>query len=62
MYYIGMESNKKAHPDTKDQGHGYWKDGKFHQSASTKQANRAGRSDRNSFYHRYTGREEVCDE
>jgi hypothetical protein len=30
-----------VHPDTEDKGHGYWKGGKWCQSAATKKSNRA---------------------
>jgi hypothetical protein len=57
-----MSESQKPRPDTEDKGHGYWKDGKWCQSAATKKANRAGRAIRQSFYARHTGREAVCDE
>lgn len=57
-----MTQTKTVHADTEDKGHGFWKDGKWCQSAATKKANRAGRETRKSFYARHTGREEVCDE
>lgn len=60
IYYRDMENNKAVHPDTEDKGHGYWKNGKWCQSAATKKSNRAALRNTRPQYR--TGREQVCDE
>lgn len=47
-------------PDTEDKGYGFWKAGRWCQSAATKKANRSALRERRTRY--LTGREEVCDE
>lgn len=54
-------TTQQKHADTPDNGHGYWKDGKWCQSKKTKQANRVALAERIT-YRPITGREDVCDE
>jgi len=55
-----MKNNKTVHPDTEDKGHGFWKNGKWCQSATTKKAQRDALKSTRPQYR--TGREAVFDE